>query len=69
MMQSASVQRVQDSEAPFTQDAEHLVTHARKLWNTLQSIGAFTQLASNIKGFVHKFARKCASASCVNGPS
>ncbi len=37
--------------AQFTQDAEHLATHARKLWNTLWSMGVFTQLASNIKGF------------------
>ncbi len=29
----------------------------------------FTQLASNIKGFAHKFACKCANASCVNGAS
>ena len=38
------------SWAQFTQDAEHLATHARKLWNTLLSIGVFTLLASNIKG-------------------
>ncbi len=30
-------------------------------------MGVFTQLASNIKGFAHKFACKCAYASCVNG--
>ena len=40
-----------------------------KLWNTLQSMGVFTQLASNIKGFACKFARKCAFASCVNWAS
>ncbi len=44
-------------QAQFTQDAEHLATCTRKLWNTLWSMGVFTQLASNIKGF----ARKCAS--------
>ncbi len=52
-------------QAQFTPDAEHLATCARTLWNTLQSIGVFTQLASNIKGFAHK----CAHASCVNGLS
>ena len=31
-------------------------------------MGVFTQLASNIKGFAHKFACKCAYTSCVNGP-
>ena len=50
-------------QAQFTQDAEHLATCPRKLWNTLQSIGVFTQVASNIK-----FACKCANASCVNLP-
>ena len=54
-------------KALFTQDAEHLATRACKLWNTLQSMGVFTQIASNIKRFACKFARKCASASCVNG--
>ncbi len=53
--------------AQFTQDAEHLATGVRKFWNTLCSIGVFTQVASNIKGFACKFARKCAYASCVNG--
>ena len=51
--------------APFTQDVEHLATGVRKFWNTLRSMGVFTQLARNIKGFVWKCARKCASASCV----
>ena len=50
-------------QAPFTQDAEHLASGARKLWDTLWSMGVFTQLASNIEWF----ARKSASASCVNG--
>ena len=36
-------------------------TRARKLWNTLWSMGVFTLLASNIQGC------KCAYASCVNG--
>ncbi len=54
--------------AQFTQDTEHLATPTRKLWNTLWSMGVFTQLASNIKGFAGKFACKCAYASCVNGP-
>ncbi len=30
-------------KAPFTQDAEHLATRARKLWNTSSSMGVFTQ--------------------------
>ncbi len=30
-------------------------------------MGVFTQVTSNIKGFAHKFARKFAYASCVNG--
>ena len=34
-----------------------------------QCMGVFTQLASNIKGFVCKFGCNCASASCVNGPN
>ena len=55
------------SWAQFTQDTEHLATCAHKLWNTLWSMGVFTQLASNIKGFAPKFACKCAYASCVNG--
>ncbi len=38
------------------------------LWNTLWSVGVFTQLASNIKGFASKFGFRCAYASCVNGP-
>ncbi len=56
------------TKAQFTQDAEHLATGACKLWNTLWSMGVFTQLANNIKGFVCKFACKCAYESCVNGP-
>ncbi len=55
------------SKAPFTQDAEHLVTGVSKLRNTLWSMGVFTQVVSNIKGFARKFARKSAYASCVNG--
>ena len=54
--------------AQFTQDTEHLATHARKRGNTLWSMGVFTQLPSNIKGFAHKFARKSVYAFCVNGP-
>ncbi len=50
-------------KVPFTQDAEHLATDISKLWDTLWSMGVFTQVASNIKGF----ARKSAHASCVNG--
>ena len=54
-------------KAQFTQDAEHLATDVCKFWNTLQSMGVvFTQVASNIKGFAHKFACKCAYVSCVN---
>ena len=48
--------------AQFTQDAEHLATGVCKFWNTLWSMGVFTQVASNIK----EFACKCADASCVN---
>ncbi len=55
------------SQAQFTQDAEHLATGVRKFWKTLSSMGVFTQVASNIKGFAHKFACKTAYASCVNG--
>ena len=51
-----------DCRAQFTQDAKHLATGVRKFWNTLWSVGVFTQVASNIKGF----ACKCAYASCVN---
>ena len=40
----------------FTQDAEHLATCACKLWDTLLSMGVFTQVASNIKGFACKSA-------------
>ena len=54
-------------KAPFTLDAEHLATGACKLWNTLLKMGVFTQVASNIRGFATKFARKSAYASCVNG--
>ena len=32
-------------KAQFTQDAEHLAIQARKLWNTLWSMGVFTHLA------------------------
>ncbi len=42
-------------QAQFTQDVEHLATQACKLWNILWSMRVFTQLASNIKGFAHKF--------------
>ncbi len=49
-----------NSKAQFTQDTEHFATRARKLWNTAQSMGVFTQLASNIKGFARKFVCKCA---------
>ncbi len=31
----------------FTPDAEHLATGVRKYWNTLQSMGVFTQFAEN----------------------
>ncbi len=55
-----------NSEAPFTQDAEHLATGVSKLWDTLWSMRVFTQVASNIKGFARKFACKSAYASCVN---
>ena len=51
-----------EDEGDQSMVAEHFATGARKLWNTLWSMGVFTQLASNSKGF----ARKCASASCVN---
>ena len=54
--------------AQFTQDAEHLATHAYRLWNTMWSMGVFTQVASNIKGFARKLACKCAFTSCVNEP-
>ncbi len=47
---------------------EQLATRACTLWNTFWSMGVFTQLASNIKGFAHKFVCKCLRASCVNGP-
>ncbi len=47
---------------PIPHDADHLTTGARKLWDTLWSMGVFTQLASNIK-----FTRISAYASCVNG--
>ncbi len=50
-------------KAPFTQDAENLATRTCKLWNTLWLMGAFTQVASSLKGF----ARKSTHASCVNG--
>ncbi len=44
---------------------EHLATHPRKLWSTLQKTGVFTQVVSNIK----EFARKSTFASCVSvGP-
>ena len=49
--------------AQFTHYAEHRATGICKQWNTSWSMGVFTQLASNIKGF----AGKCADASCVNG--
>ena len=45
----------EDTQAQFTQDAEHLSTGARKLCNTLWSMWVFTQVASNIKGFARKF--------------
>ena len=38
-----------DVKAPFTQDAEHLATGVHD-FETLQSLGVFTQLAHNIKG-------------------
>ncbi len=44
------------AKAQFTQDAEHLATGARKLWNTLWSMGVFIQLASHIKRFACKYA-------------
>ncbi len=47
-------------QAPFTQDAEHLAI--------MEHTAVFTQVASNIKGFAHKCARKSAYAFCVNGP-
>ena len=38
----------QMQQAQFTQDAEQLAKDARKLSNTLWSMGVFTQFASNI---------------------
>ncbi len=40
----------QNFKAPFTQDAEHLATGVSKLWDTLWSMGMFTQVATS-KGF------------------
>ncbi len=37
-------------------NVEHLATGVGKQWNTLWSMGVFTQLASNTKGFAHKSA-------------
>ncbi len=45
---------------------KHLATGIHKQWNTLWSMGVFTQLAFNTKGFARKFACKSAQASCVN---
>ena len=50
---------------PFTRGApcnRHTQTR-----NRLLSVGVFTQLVNNIKGFAHKFLWKCVSTSCVNG--
>ncbi len=41
--------------------------HNMRMQITLWSMGVFTQLASNIKGFGRKFVLKSAFASCVNG--
>ncbi len=49
-------------QARFTQDAEHLAIRIGKLWNTLQSMGVLTQLATS-KGLYAKFACACS----VNG--
>ena len=49
----------------YTQNAEHLTTHADKLRNTLQSIRIFKQLGSNIKGFAPPpFVQICLCAQC-----
>ncbi len=59
--------------------ATSLTSSSHRTWSTLQhahanygtplqSTGVFTQLASNIKGFAHKFACNSAYASCVNVP-
>ncbi len=54
-------------KAPFTQDAEHLATMGPQIMeHTVANESVHTARKQHHKGFVCKFARKSAFASCVN---
>ncbi len=48
---------------PRSHRTQNTLHNAPRKWDTLFQMGVHT---SSIKGFTPKFARKCASASCVN---
>ena len=62
---SANIQTHKGTLRPNSHRMRSTLQHAHANCGTLWSMGVFTWLASDIKGF----ARKCANASCVNGAS